>query len=281
MTTCDGPRRLRADASRNRDAILVAARQLFAEHGLEAPLEEIAARARVGIATLYRRFPSRQQLVAAAMLDKVIEYAEAAEAAAAIEDPWIGFSAYVQTICELQAGDRGLADLLSMTLPADEHVEQLRRTAHQHVSGLIERAKAAGALRADFASEDLLILLIANAAIVHVTGSTAQVASRRLVALALHAFGRTDAPALPPPPSKAEMAAAMRDLARTRGCAATAPPAPAAHAPAPATPATPAPAPVGPPQLANDVDAGAYQARLGGPPYECANPSGLMRSAIV
>jgi AcrR family transcriptional regulator len=214
--------RLRADATRNRDAILAAAKEVFAERGIEASLEEIAARARVGIATLYRRFPTRQHLVTAALVEKVAKYAEAAEAALAIPDPWAGFCSYVKTICELQAGDRGLADLLSMTLPADEQVERLRQTANDHVVELIDRAKAAGRLRADFVREDLLLLLIANAALVHVTRAEAPGASRRLVALALDAFGRTDGPSwLPAPPSSAEMASAMCSLARERGCGAS------------------------------------------------------------
>ena len=220
MTVHEEPPRLRADATRNRDAILAAAKEMFAERGIEASLEEIAARAGVGIATLYRRFPSRQHLVAAALVDKVAQYADAAETALAIPDPWVGFCSYVRTICELQARDRGLADLLSMTLPADEDVERLRRTAHDHVARLIERAKTAGKLRDDFVSEDLLILLIANAALVHVTRAEAPAASRRLVALVLDAFGRVDAPSLPAPPSTAEMSSAMCSLARERGCGA-------------------------------------------------------------
>jgi AcrR family transcriptional regulator len=223
MMAHDQQRPLRADATRNRDAILTAAREVFAEHGLEASLEEIAARARVGIATLYRRFPSRQHLVGAALVEKVAMYADAAEAALAITDPWDAFTSFVRTMCELQAGDRGLADLLSMTLPTDEHVERLRGAAHAHVVTLIDRAKAAGQLRSDFVTEDLLILLIANATIVHVTRNAAPAASRRLVALALDAFGRTDAPALPPAPTSAEMAIAMGRLAAKRGCGAGGP----------------------------------------------------------
>jgi hypothetical protein len=107
-----------------------------------------------------------------------------------------------------------------MTLPGDEHVERLRHTANEHVIKLIERAKHAGKLRPDFVGEDLLILLIANAALVNVTSSEAPGASQRLVALALDAFGRSDAPALPPAPSSAEMASAMYGLARERGCGA-------------------------------------------------------------
>ena len=219
MTTRhQSPRRLRADAARNRDAIVAVARDVFAEQGLEAPLEAIAARAGVGIATLYRRFPTREKLVAAALTEKVAEYAEAAEQALAVADPWVGFAGFVQRICELQAGDRGLSDLLSMTLSADEQVEQLRRTANDQVVTLIERAKADGALREDFAGEDLVLLLIATAAVMHVTRADAPGAWRRFVALALDAFRHQDSPVLPDPPTTAQMTRAMRRLAAERGC---------------------------------------------------------------
>ena len=220
MTARQQPRRrLRADAVRNRDAIVAVARDVFAEQGLEAPLELIAARAGVGIATLYRRFPTREKLVAAALTDKVAEYAEAAEQALAVADPWSGFAGFVQRICELQASDRGLSDLLSMTLSADEQIEQLRRKANDRVITLIERAKADGTLRQDFAGEDLVLLLIATAAVMHVTGADAPGAWRRFVALALDAFRRQDSPGLPEPPTTAQMTRAMLRLAAERGCA--------------------------------------------------------------
>jgi AcrR family transcriptional regulator len=212
------PRQLRADAARNRAAIVAVAREVFAEQGLAAPLEAIAVRAGVGIATLYRRFPTREKLVAAALTEKVAEYAEAAEQALADADPWAGFAGFVQRICELQAGDRGLSDLLSMTLSADEHVEQLRRTANDRVVTLIERAKAAGRLREDFVVEDLVLLLIATAAVMHVTHADAPGAWRRFVALALDAFRRRDSPGLPAPPTPAQMTRAMFRLAAERGC---------------------------------------------------------------
>jgi AcrR family transcriptional regulator len=214
-----GPRRLRADAERNRAAIVAVAREVFAEQGLEAPLEAIAARAGVGIATLYRRFPTREKLVAAALVGKVTEYAEAAGQALAAADAWTGFAGFVQRICELQASDRGLCDLLSMTLSADEQVEQLRRTANDQVVTVIERAKAEGSLREDFVGEDLVLLLIATAAVMHVTEADAPGAWRRFVALALDAFRRQDAPGLPDPPSTAQMTSAMLRLAAERGCA--------------------------------------------------------------
>jgi AcrR family transcriptional regulator len=220
------PRRLRADAARNRAAIVAVAREVFAEQGLAAPLEAIAARAGVGIATLYRRFPTREKLVAAALTEKVAEYAEAAEHALTDADPWDGFAGFVQRICELQAGDRGLSDLLSMTLSADEQVEQLRRAANDRVVTLIERAKADGALRADFAGEDLVLLLIATAAVMYVTRADAPGAWRRFVALALDAFRRQDSPGLPEPPTTAQMTRAMLRLAAERGCGRPAGPSP-------------------------------------------------------
>ena len=227
MTARQQPRRrLRADAVRNRDAIVAVARDVFAEQGLEAPLELIAARAGVGIATLYRRFPTREKLVAAALTEKVAEYAEAAEQALAVADPWSGFAGFVQRICELQASDRGLSDLLSMTLSADEQIEQLRRTANDRVITLIERAKADGTLRQDFAGEDLVLLLIATAAVMHVTGDDAPAAWRRFVALALDAFRRQDSPGLPEPPTTAQMTRAMLRLAAERGCGRPAGPSP-------------------------------------------------------
>jgi len=216
-------RGLRADAARNRAAIVAVARDVFAEQGLEAPLELIAARAGVGIATLYRRFPTREKLVAAALVEKVAEYAEAARQALAAPDPWDGFAGFVERICELQAGDRGLSDLLSMTLPADEQVEELRRTANDLLVTVIDRAKAAGTLRRDFVGEDLVLLLIATAAVMHVTHADAPEAWRRFVALALDAFSARGSPGLPgttlpEPPSTAQLTQAMIRLARERGC---------------------------------------------------------------
>jgi AcrR family transcriptional regulator len=218
-----GPRSLRADAERNRAAILAVARDVFAEQGLEAPLEVIAARAGVGIATLYRRFPTREKLVAAALLEKIALYAEAAQQALAVPDPWAGFAGFVQRICELQACDRGLGDLLAMTLPADEQIEQLRTTANGDVVTLIERAKASGTLRDDFVGEDLLLLLIATAAVMQVTRADAPGAWRRFVALALDAFRRQDSPGLPEPPTTVQMTRAMARLAAERGCGGASP----------------------------------------------------------
>jgi hypothetical protein len=83
---------------------------------------------------------------------------------------------------------------------------------------LVERAKAAGQLRQEFAGEDLLLLLIAHAAVVDVTRQDAPDAGRRFVALMLDAFGRRGEPSLPAPPTSTQMKRAMLRLAGERGC---------------------------------------------------------------
>lgn len=210
------PHGLRSDACRNRDAILAAARDVFARQGLQAPLEDIARQAGVGIATVYRRFPTRERLVAAALLEKVRQYADAANQAQANPDPWAGFAGFVRRSCALQASDRGLSDLMSMTLPAGEEVERLRATVYQCITDLADRAKAAGRLRPDFVPEDLLLVLIANAAVVHVSGPDAPSAWQRLAALFLDAFQNADGDPLPAAPTAAQLSGGMARLATER-----------------------------------------------------------------
>jgi AcrR family transcriptional regulator len=212
------PRRLRADAARNREAVVCAAREVFAEAGLDAPLDEIARRAGVGIGTLYRRFPCREQLVSAALIDKITAYADAAERALAEPDPWAGFAGFVRRICAMQAGDRGLADLLLITLAPGEQLEAIRARANRSVIALIDRAKAAGRLRADMVGEDLLLMLIGNNAIAAATGGDAPCALPRFVALMLDAFQPHPGPSLPRPPTTAQMRCVMGRLATAHGC---------------------------------------------------------------
>jgi AcrR family transcriptional regulator len=182
--------RLRADAARNRDAIVAVAREVFAEQGLGAPLEEIAAKAGVGIGTLYRRFPTRRDLIAAALDGKAAQYAEAAEQALATSDSWLGFTGFVQRTCELQAEDRGLAELLALPTAAvasvaGETVDRFWRLAGERACAIIERAKAAGKLRADFTGADVALLLIAAGAIMQASRASDPCAWRRFVMLAI------------------------------------------------------------------------------------------------
>jgi AcrR family transcriptional regulator len=207
---------LRRDAARNRDKLIEAAQTAFAEEGLLVPLEAVAERACVGIATLYRRFPTRDALVAAAFEDRVAEYARAAEAALDDPDPWHGFARFIEHVCALQAADRGLGDVLTRTFPAAAGLEEQRERAYAAVVRLIERAKQGGALRADVTPEDLPLLLMANAGVVEATGEHAPAASRRFVGLMLEGFRATDPGEIPPPVDPREMYQALRRVGRPR-----------------------------------------------------------------
>jgi AcrR family transcriptional regulator len=160
-------RPLRADARRNRERILRAAREAFAAEGIAVPLDEIARRAGVGNATLYRRFPTRQDLIAAVFADRKATQVDLAERALENADPWSGFVGYLTAVCELQSTNRGLGELLvTVNFDADERIAQLRATSQRRARELIRRAQDTGALRADFDLPDLMLLLMANAGVI-------------------------------------------------------------------------------------------------------------------
>jgi AcrR family transcriptional regulator len=202
----------RADARRNRAALVAAARVVFAEHGLDASLDEIARRAGVGNATLYRQFADRRGLIAAVFTARLGDHVAAVEAALDAIDPWEGFVGCITTACAMQVADRGFADLITMSMPDNDRVEELRLRSYRGFVELVRRAKAAGALRADFAPEDLVVLLMANAGLLQRTAEHAPAASRRLVALAIDGFRAAAAHAAPAPPGKAAMLRSMRAL---------------------------------------------------------------------
>ena len=194
--SCTG--QLRSDAARNRTALLAAARAVFAERGLDAPLDEIARRAGVGNATLYRRFPTRHALIEAVFAQRMAEYARAVDDALDHDDAWSGFCDYLLRILRLQAEDRGLADLFVTTTGAPGgELERLRKHAFVGTVELVQRAKAAGELRADFEHQDLVLVLMANAGLVHRTATAAPGGWRRVAAFildGLHADAATVAP---------------------------------------------------------------------------------------
>ena len=115
---------LRKDAERNRQRILEAAREVFATRGLSATLDDIAHHAGVGVGTVYRRFPDKEQLIDALFEERIDEIATAATESVAIEDPWDGVVHFLQRALELQAGDRGLKQLLLSTTHGQARVRR-------------------------------------------------------------------------------------------------------------------------------------------------------------
>jgi AcrR family transcriptional regulator len=203
---------LRVDAERNRARMLTAAREVFAEQGLQAPMSEVARRAGVGAATLFRRFPTKGDLVTAVFADRMRGYVDAVEEALADPDPWHGFRAYVERVCAMQAADRGFADVLTVTFPSAKAFEADRDRAGAGFAELIARAKKIGRLRADFAHQDMVMVLMANAGVLAGTASAAQDTWRRHVAYLLQAFAAEAAAPLPDPATPAQMYRALLRL---------------------------------------------------------------------
>lgn len=208
---------LRADAARNRAAIVATARAVMAEEGLDVPLDEIAKRAGVGNATLYRRFPTRIDLVAAVFADRMVDHARAVEKALAASDPWDGFAGYIEEVAELQVHDQGIADLITMDVSRAPEIDAQRAKAFHGLVEVITRAKTAGALRADATTEDILVILQANAGIVTRAHRASADASARLIHLLLDGLRADAATPGAPPPSPRRMHAAMRARSRRAG----------------------------------------------------------------
>jgi AcrR family transcriptional regulator len=209
---------MRADAARNRRTLIDAARAVFGQRGLDAPLDEIARRAGVGNATLYRHFPTRCALVAAVFADTLADVVTAACRALDNPDPWEGFAEHVTFLCELQATDRGLADLLTTAITGAPELEALRTRAYDSFVRIADRAKAGGALRPDFQPEDLVLLLMANAGLIHRTAGAAPTVWRRLLRYTLDGLRAPAATTAPPSPGEAAVGTALAEQAKLFGC---------------------------------------------------------------
>lgn len=210
----DGPcdRALRSDAERNRERIVEAACEVFAEQGLEAPLTGVARRAGVGIATLYRRFPTREDLIAAAFEDQMTAYADAIDQALADTDPWHGFCTYIERVCGMQAADHGFTDVLITSFPSADALEAERARAYRGFLTLTVKAKSTGRLRQDFSDRDLVILLMANAGVLAATAESAPDTWRRFVGYMLQSFAATNTAPLPAAPRGRELVHAMERM---------------------------------------------------------------------
>lgn len=145
----------RADARRNYDALVAAAREAFAELGATAPLEEIARRAGVGIATLYRNFPTRDELVEAVYFEEV-EALSAAAAEFSALPPWEGLVAWLHRFTSYVGTKRVLIEGLNRESQA---FKACREVLYGAGGPMLERAQAAGVARADTDIDDVMRLV--------------------------------------------------------------------------------------------------------------------------
>jgi AcrR family transcriptional regulator len=144
---------LRADARRNRERVLVAARAAFAEHGREAQMDDVARRAGVGVGTVYRHFPTKEALVSALALDLFEQLLGAAREALAIEDAWEAFTTALGAGARLLSSDRAFTEIAAETeMPISP---ELQAELNGVFAELVRRAQDSGDLRRDLVLDDI------------------------------------------------------------------------------------------------------------------------------
>ena len=158
--TIDTERPLRADARRNREKIINAARQIVAEQGEAAQIDDVARLAGVGVGTVYRHFPNKEALMGELVRLNVVECTGLAEQCAAIEDPWDAFAGMVRTSCERMADDVAMRRIwLGADDEAVAYAAPAKERLHESASVLIARAHGQGTLRNDFTIDDMPALM--------------------------------------------------------------------------------------------------------------------------
>ncbi|MET8650436.1 MULTISPECIES: TetR/AcrR family transcriptional regulator [Nocardia] len=188
------PRPMRRDAARNREKLLTEAADVFIEQGLGASLEEIARRAGVSIGTLYNHFPTRDALIDALLPPRLAAVDDFAAVASAERDPWTAFSGFVENLLIQLTADRGLLEAFTGDPPTAELLAQACERGATHLSAVADRARKAGALRADASDEDVTHLLSALSLLGESAGSAAWQRSLRFVLDGLRATGVSVSP---------------------------------------------------------------------------------------
>lgn len=158
MSSATVEKPLRSDARRNRERLVASARELLASEGVVVSVDEITRHAGLGMGTLYRHFPTKEELVDAVLEDAFAELVELAERAADAEDAWAGLTGFMEEALASHAANRGLKDMLAARGHGAKRAQAMRERIHPLLRRLIERAQAQGALREDFTAEDLSLV---------------------------------------------------------------------------------------------------------------------------
>lgn len=210
-TGADRP--LRRDAERNRQRILRAASVVLADRGLDATLDDVAHAAGVGVGTVYRRFPSKEALAEALFDEQLTALVTLGERALAEPDPWTALVGYLEGAAELLTADRGLRQIFMFTTFGRDTASRARDQLQPIATSLIERAQAAGAVRADLRPTDIPLTVLMLAAAADYARPVRPGTWRRYLALFLDSLppDRSGTTPLPQPPlSPAELQHAMQ-----------------------------------------------------------------------
>ena len=157
---------LRADAERNRRRIIDAARELFATRGIDITLDEVAAHAKVGVGTVYRRFACKENLIDGVFEQRLEDVLLIAQESLGIDDAWDGLAMLLERVCEGISADRGLNDVLMGTDEGRMGIARMRERIDPFIERIVLRARESGALRADVEVNDFfaIIAMVAAAA---------------------------------------------------------------------------------------------------------------------
>ena len=145
---------MRIDARRNREAVFVAAKELFAEHGLDAQMPDVAKAANVGVGTVYRHFPTKDDLIAAMAAERFERFADKARECLEMDDAWAGVAEFIRFAAQVQADDRGICDVMAER--RDLMGQAAEAAGLPDLSDkLVKRAQKAGELRRDLEWQDI------------------------------------------------------------------------------------------------------------------------------
>lgn len=198
--SADSPGRSpRKDSVRNRARLIEAAREVFAERGFGATLDDIARHAGVGVGTAYRHFANKQAIAAVVLADATRQIADDAKAALAVEDPWDGLVLFFERNGERQSADRGLYESLTGQGDPDAQAE-IWPEIISSVNALFSRAQQAGVVRADVAPQDIAAIFALLGPAYELHRDVQPDLWRRYLSLILDGLRATDRPPLPTPP---------------------------------------------------------------------------------
>lgn len=164
---------IRSDAKRNRERLVASARELFAAEGVDVSVEEITHHAGVGMGTLYRHFPTKDELIDAVLEDAFAEIIQIAREAAAAEDAWAGLTHFFERILALHAANRGVKDIVAARAHGARRAEAMRARIRPLLGRVIERAHEQGTLRRDFTIDDLPLVIWTAGRVIELTETAA------------------------------------------------------------------------------------------------------------
>src|SRR6266513_3997942 len=189
---------LRADARRNHEAVIAAAKELFADQGLDAQMPDVAKAAKVGVGTVYRHFPNKDDLIAALVAERFERLAEKAREGVEAEDPWEGLCAFIRFSAQIQADDRGLCEVMGSR---PEVMDAAARAAGlpELCERLVKRAQRSGQLRRDLTWEDIPMIACGLGSVTHSTIGPAAGRWPRLIEIILDGLEAPGRKKLPKP----------------------------------------------------------------------------------